>query len=84
VSFSPQSPLRKWTRAASHNNAIECEIGKFKGVDNAKTKGDGSVCVTTKCVASDDRGRRSNVERRVFIPIVARRSPGFTFVAGIR
>jgi hypothetical protein len=49
--LQPHSPLRKWNHAASYNTAQECEVGKFKALD---AKGNGSVFVTSKCIASDD------------------------------
>jgi hypothetical protein len=50
-SLQPHSPLRKWNQAASYNTAHECEVGKFKALH---AKGDGSIYVTSKCIASDD------------------------------
>jgi hypothetical protein len=49
--LQPHSPLRQWNRAASYNTAHECEVGKFKALH---AKGDGSIYVTSKCIASDD------------------------------
>jgi len=49
--LQPQSALRKWKRAANYNTAQECEVGKFEALD---AKGNGSVFLVSKCIASND------------------------------
>ena len=49
--FQPPSALRKWKRTASYNTAQECEVGRFNALD---AKGNGSVILASKCVATDD------------------------------
>ncbi len=54
----PRSPLRKWNHAARYNTAQECEVGKFTALD---AKGNGSVFLASKCIATDDLASRSRL-----------------------
>ena len=45
--LQPNSPLRKWKRAASY----KCEVGKFKALD---AEGNGRIFLASKCIANDD------------------------------